>query len=361
MNKDLKHTKKPIFFRIKNKDRIFFARNLSLLLKSGISLSESLVILKESSESKSLKFLIDNVISDVDRGQFLYNSISKFSKQVGNFFISLIRIGEISGKLVENCDKLAVELEKADKLKSKIINAMIYPAFIIGIMFVIIVIIIYFLFPRLLPMFESLNIELPLMTRIFFEISTFLLNYGLYLLIAIIVMVISMIFLIKKFQRIRYHFHIFVLHLPILGKIVKKFNLASLCRTFGLLLNSGIPVVEALQLTSETLNNEVFKKNIFHASEFIAQGHPLEEFLQANTRLFPYNFIKMVNIGEKTGNLSTTLNYLTQNYEQEIEIETERLLHMLEPIILFTIAAIVGFMAIAIITPIYEISDKISQ
>ncbi|BCX15160.1 MAG: phytochrome sensor protein [Candidatus Parcubacteria bacterium] len=361
MNKDLNSIKKPFFFRIKNKDRIFFSRNLALLLKSGISLSESLVILKESSESKSLKFLINNIISDVDKGQFLYNSLAKFSKQLGNFFISLIRIGEVSGKLVENCDKLAIELEKADRLKSKIINAMIYPAFIIGIMFVIIIIIIYFLFPRLLPMFESLNIELPLMTRIFFQVSTFILNYGLYLLIAMIAMVILMIFLVKKFYKIRYGFHIFILHLPILGKIVKKFNLASLCRTFGLLLNSGMPIVEALQLTSETLSNEVFKKSILRASEFIAQGHPLEEFLNTNTSLFPYNFIKMINIGEKTGNLSNTLNYLTQNYEQEIEIEIDRLLHMLEPIILFTIAAIVGFMAIAIITPIYEISDKISQ
>jgi type IV pilus assembly protein PilC len=352
--------KKPFIFRVSLSDKISFARNLALLLKSGISLPQSLEILKESSKSPSLKYILENVIKDVEKGQFLGNSLDKFSNKFDNFFVSIVKVGEYTGKLIENLERIAVEFRKIEKLRNKMISALIYPAFIIGTMIVIMIAVIYFLFPKLFPIFESLNVKLPLATRIFLKTSSFLLDYGIYIFLFIAIFFASFPLLLR-FKKIKYLFHFIILHIPPFSIIIKKYTLTRFFRNLALLLESGIPIAEALKISSENVGNLVYEKIIYNAADFVSKGHSIGEFLNNNKKYFPYNFIQMIVIGEKSGNLINTLLYLTENLDEEIDTDLERFMSLIEPIILVTIALIVAFTAYSIITPIYEISNKLQK
>ncbi len=352
--------KKPIIFRVSLNDKIFFARNLALLLKSGITLTEALVILKESTKSSSVRYILNEALKDIEKGQFLSNSLAKFSSQLDNFFISIIKVGELTGKLIENSERISIELRKIQRLKSKVISSLIYPSFIILTMFFIMFLVVYFLFPKLIPVFESLKVELPLTTRIFLKIAYFILNYGHFLFIGLIISGIGLGLALRN-RKFRFYFDVFILNVPLLSSLFKKYSLASFSRNLAILLDSGVPIIESLNITSESLGNLFYKQKIAEAAEFVARGHGLEEFLNRYPKYFPYNFVKMITIGEKSGNLSNTLFYLAENLEEEIDIDLERFVNSLEPIILFVIAVMVGFIAISIITPIYEISDKLTR
>ncbi len=353
-------TKKPFFFRISTGDKIFFARNLALLLKSGISLAEALETLKNSSNSLSLKFILDKIIKDVQRGQFLADSLLNFENKFDKFFIATIQIGEQSGRLIDNLEKIALELEKISRLKSRVITTLIYPSFIISVMILVMIAVIYFLFPKILPVFESLNVELPLITKVFISGAKFILNYGYYFFGFIIFLILVLIFILR-YEKPKFYFHKIILSLPLLSKLFKNYSLTEFSRNLAILLETGISGVEALKLSGESLTNYVYRKKIMEISNFFAKGHNLSELLDKEEKLFPYQFTKMISIGEKTGTLSNTLIYLAKNYEDEININLERFVNSLEPIILIIVAAIVAFMALAIILPIYELSDKLSK
>ncbi|MCS7183974.1 MAG: type II secretion system F family protein [Patescibacteria group bacterium] len=352
--------KKPIIFKISLNEKILFLRNLALLLKSGLSLTDSLISLKNYQRSSTLKYILNRVIDDIQRGQFLAHSLMNFRNLFGDFLISIIKVGEITGNLVENLERLSDELKKIEKLKRKFITTMIYPAFIISVMIAIIIFIIYFIFPKLLPIFENLNIELPLTTKIFLIISKFLINYSLYIAFLIFSLGVLLIFSLR-FPHIKYFFDLFILKIPLISGIVKKYNLAQFCRSLALLLKSGIKIVEAIEIAGRSLTNEVYKKNFIASANFVLAGHSFNEFLEKNQLIFPYNFVKMIEVGEKTGNLEQNLFYLSANYEEELDAEIERFVNALEPVILIIMAIVVGFMAISIITPIYELSDKMQK
>ncbi len=352
--------KKPLLFKISTADKIFFARNLALLLKSGISLNEALTTLENSTNSASLKYIINQLNEDVQKGQFLADSLSKFEKTIGKFFIATIDVGERSGRLIDNLEKIAVELQKIAKLKSKVITTLIYPFFLILVMIAIVILVVYFLFPKILPIFDNLKIDLPTITKIFIGSVKFFLKYGYYLGGGFIIFFLSFIFLLKN-EKFKFYFHKFLISLPLISPLLKNYYLAEFSRNFAILLESGIPVVEALKLSGESSGNYVYKKSFINASEYFVKGHTLSEFLEKEKKLFPYQFAKMIAIGERTGNLTNILLYLTENYEEEVSIGLERFVNLLEPMILIIVASIVAFMALAIVLPIYEISDKLSK
>lgn len=350
--------KKPFFLRVSLDEKVDFVRNLSLLLKSGISLLEALDILKENTRSKSLKYILEECRQDVQRGQFLSNSLNKFRNIFGDFFINIISVGELSGRLPENLDKLAQELLQIGALKRKIITTLIYPAFIIGTMIGLVIFVLYFMFPKILPIFENLGVELPLPTRIFITVSNFLINNTVEIVISMVILIL-LFFIMRRFEKTKYFLDLCLLHIPILGKPIRKYVLAELSRTFALLLGSGLRIVESLNISANSLTNLVYISTLKKISNEVLAGHSLSESLIKFPRLFPYNFIKMVEIGERTGNLENNLKYLAQNLEEDVDTFLARFVNILEPVILIIIAITIGFIAISIIMPIYELSEKI--
>ena len=353
-------SKKPFIFRLSSKDKIFFVRNLAMLLKSGISLNEAFTTLKGNTKSASLKYILEDVIKETEKGKFLSNSLEKFENQIGSFVIALINVGEISGKLIDNLERIAVELRKIERLRSKVISTLIYPAFIIVTMIGIIFLVVYFLFPKILPVFENLGVELPLITKIFIKITKTFLDYGHYVLLFLFLIVLLILFLLRN-SKFKYFFHKFILNFPLLSGLLKKYSLIEFARNLSILLGSGVSIVEAINLTGQSISNYVYKKVVLEASDFVSRGHSLEEFLNKYPKLFDYNFIKMIEIGERTGNLISNLNYLTETYEAELDTDLERFVNLLEPIILVIIAIMVSFIALSIVIPIYELSDKLTK
>lgn len=361
MNND---QKKAGFFsgltlRVPIQDQILFARHLAVMAKAGLPLLESLKLIQKESRSRAMLKILDQVIKDVSNGQFLAASLERYEKVFGSLFINIIRVGESAGILSENLNYLADELKKKSELRKKVIGAMIYPSVIMVATFGITGLLTIFIFPKILPIFKSLNVKLPFTTRALIWLSNFLTHSGGWVVLGFLGFV-SVIWLTGQIKAVRYVYHWILLKLPVFGGISKGVNLANFCRTLGLTLRSGVKVVEAIEITGDSLSNVVYRKHVLAIAETVRKGDSITVYLNKQKRLFPIVVTQMVSVGETAGNLSETLLYLSDFYEGEVDDTTKNLSSVLEPLLMVTMGAVVGFVAISIITPIYEVTQNIS-
>lgn len=321
---------------------------------------ESIKIIRKESRSKALSRIMDQLIIDISNGQFLSASLEKFKNVFGNLFINIIRVGESTGILPENLNYLADELKKKQELKRKVVGAMIYPAVIVLATLGITGLLTIYVFPKILPVFESMHVKLPLSTRILIGTSHALTNYGGYLLLGLIAF-LAIIFGLTRVRVIRFYFHRFLLLIPVFGTMVQDVNLANFCRTLGLTLKSGVRVVEAINITAESISNLVYKKRLMDLAEAVSRGEAFAPYFAKYRHIFPIMVSQMVSVGETSGNLSETLLYLSDFYDSEVSEATKNLSNVLEPILMVTMGVVVGFVAISIITPIYEITSSVGK
>jgi len=352
--------KADIFLRVSAQEKILFAKNLAVMTKAGMPILDCLKLLQKQTKSKSMKKILSHLIEDVANGQFLSASLEHFKHIFGDFAVNIIRVGEASGILYENLSYLAEELAKKQALRRKILSALVYPTIIVTSTAAITGILTIYVFPKILPIFKSLKVALPLTTKILIAVSEFLLAYGAYVAAGIVVLAIIG-WLLTKIQSIRFLMHRFLLYLPVAAGLSQNYNLANFCRTLGLLLKSDIKVVEAINITADTLNNLVYKKELKDLAKEIAGGEEISEHLEKKPHLFPLMLTQLIAIGEATGNLSETLLYLSEFYETKIDETAKSLSTILEPLMMLTMGAIVAFIAISIITPIYEITQGLKK
>lgn len=348
------------FGKIPLKEQIFFIKRLSFLIKAGIPVLESLNIISDQTKSGAYKNVLTSVIADVSNGQYLSSSLAKHKKSFGDFTINIIGFGESTGILSENLEYLAEELRKKQELKKKIIGAMVYPIIVLIATFAITGFLMLYLFPKITPIFQSIGAGLPLSTRIIMHSSIFLKNYGLLLLSLLLAITVTLIVLVKRNKKVHFVFDSIVLKTPFLGAIVKQYNLSNSTRTIGLLLKSGISISEALPITAKTLSNLVYKKELEKLSERISKGEQMSSYLKEKPTLFPSISTQIISVGERSGNLSNSLMYLSQMYESEVEDFTKNLSNMIEPFLMIFMGLLVGFIAISIITPIYSITQHLT-
>ncbi len=348
------------FQRVSLQDKINFARHLSLIIKSGLPILEGLPMIKMQTESKVLSKVLDTLIDNVSNGQFLSASMERFPHIFDSFFVNVVRVGETSGTLATNLAYLADELKKAQDLKNKIRSAMVYPVIIMVATVVLTGFLIFSVFPKILPIFSSLHIKLPISTKILIAISQFLLVNGLNLLIGLIIFFIAFRIALfwKPMQRL---FHKTLLFLPVISTLVIGVNLANFARIFGLLLKGGIKIVEAIEITGKTFTNLVYKESMDGAAEQIRRGAKLSVFLATQKKYFPPLMSGLVSLGESTGNLEENLTYISDYYREETENKIHNLTTLIEPVLLLTMGLVVGFVAISIITPIYQITQGVGS
>jgi len=344
-----------LFQLIPFSEKILFAKNLALMIKSGLPLRESIVIIQEQSKSKTFKKILDDVIKNIDNGQPLANSLSRHPQAFDNLYINMIRIGEESGTLEENLGHLTVQLEKNLDLKRKVQAAMVYPSIILTAVVALSVALTLFVLPQIVPVFKALDVELPFTTRALIKFTEISQDYGLYILLGIIALA-AILFLISRTQAVKFQIHKLTLKLPIIGLIFRNVSISQFSRTLGVLLKSGVPVVNALNITRSTLGNLVYQKELEGVMADIQRGKPISGYLKKKESIFPLMVSRMVGVGEKTGNLEETLLYVSDFYEAEVDKTTKNLSTTLEPILLIIIGLAVGFIALAIISPIYEIT-----
>ena len=333
------------FVRFSINEQVLFAKRLSFLVQAGISVHESLEIIRNQTKSKRKQSIFDAIIAEVTAGQSLSTSMSKYPRLFGAFTINLIRIGEHSGVLSENLLYLADELSKKQALIRKVRGALIYPLFITVATLAVTGLLIVFIFPKIMPIFLSLNITLPLTTRILLAVSVYLTHYGLVTIIGLVVLCSTFIF-IKKYVAILTELSDRVLlYLPIIGTVTQLYNCANFCRTLGLSLQSGIVLSEALLITESVTKNTVYKKAYKRCSTHVTKGETISSVMYTYPSLFPDMLSHLIHIGEKTGNLSGTLGYLATLYETEIDERTKNLSNSIEPLLLVTMGLIVGLIA----------------
>lgn len=339
---------------------MLFARNLEVMIRSGMQILQGLEILKKQTKSRTFIKILDSLTDDLKNGHFLSVGLEKYQNIFGEFFINLIRVGEASGTLSENLKYLSDELKKKDDLQKKVKGALAYPMVILLATVGITSIMIFLIFPKILPVLTSINVELPLVTRVFISISQFSIKYGYLVGLGVVGLIVGF-WLLLRVPKFKLVWHMFLLRIPGIGEMVKAVNLISFARTLGLLLKSGIKIVEALQITAKTLGNHVYRDEIMRVSEGVRKGDPMSRYFMENPRLFPPIFSQMVVVGENTGKLDESILFLADFYESELDESTKNLSNILEPILLLTMGMIVAFVALAIITPIYKITQSLGR
>lgn len=351
--------KRKLFLHLSLRSKIMFIKQLSILIKAGVPLLSALHMLKDQSKSKTMVYILGQVIKHVEGGQYLAVALGKFKKIFGELTINIIEIGEISGNLSSNLSHLAVTLKKNQALRRKIVSASVYPLFIMIATLTITVLLTVFFFPKIIPILKSVNYDLPWTTKTLIFISDSTRNHGLFLLGAIMIVMVG-IFLLLKNKKIHFWYNAALLRIPLLRRLIQTYNAANICRTLGLLLSSGIVVVKSFEVTSNTTTNVVYKKELSNIAKTIAQGGKISTHMHRHPALFPVTMTQMIAVGEATGKLSETFSYVADIYEEEMDDFTKNLSTSVEPLLLIFMGLLVGFVAISIITPIYGITQHLS-
>ncbi|MDP1689010.1 MAG: type II secretion system F family protein [bacterium] len=346
---------KPLFVRLPLKEKILFVNHLSIAVRSGMTLTQGLNMIKIQTQSRSFKKVLDIIIADVESGTFLSASLEKFKRTFGNLFINVVRVGEASGTLAENLKYLSDEMKKSYEIRKKIRGAMLYPLIVFTVAILISVGLVVFVVPKFVAIFAQQKAALPLPTTILINISNFLRDDWMYA-IGIMLGIIVLFRILLRVQFTHYYIHRTLLMLPILGTIMIKFNMSSITRILALLLNSGVKIVEAITITSDTNDNLVYKRALEVSADYSKRGEYLSKYFSTRSDLFPLIVTNMIAIGENTGNLVENLRYLAGFYEEEVDDFSKNLSSIIEPFMLVILGGIVAFIALSIILPIYQLT-----
>ncbi len=335
-------------------EKINFVQNLGVMLKAGISISRCLQILVKQTHNNKFKSILSDVYSQVQQGKGLAEALSKYPSVFPNIVSSMIKIGELSGNLDKSLEYLSIQLEREADLKSKVRGAMMYPSVIVGAMVIIGVLLSIFVLPNLMSIFTEQGVTLPLSTRIVIAISNFMSGHSVLAIGSMVgIIVVSVLFF--RTPAGKRTFSIFSLNMFVIKEITKKINLARFARILSSMLKSGIPIVQGLEVVSESLDNVLYKELLAQAATDVRLGKPLAESLGRNQKLFPVLVQQMVAVGEESGSTQEILEQLAIHYESDVDDTLRNLASVIEPLLILVIGAIVGMLALALITPIYSI------
>jgi len=348
-----------LFLRVSLQERVLFARHLAVGIKAGMTLQDSLRLILRQSKSSAMKKILNQIIEDTSAGMYLSASMQRFQGVFGQLFINIVNVGETSGTLSENLSYLAQEMKKAKDLRSKVKGAMIYPMVILVATLGIVGGLMIGIFPKILPVFANLKVELPITTKILIAVSNFVTAYTLWIVLGIIFSILA-VWVVSHYEWYKRAWHFMLLRLPIIGKIVVKVNISNITRIMGLLLNSGVQVIEAVNITATALENRMYRRELKTAAETLRRGEFFSIYLAKNERMFPIIVVNMIQVGENTGNLVDNLQYLSEFYEQEVDEVLKNMSSIIEPFLLLFMGLLVGFIALSVITPIYQISESLT-
>lgn len=337
--------------------KMLFAKHLSMMLKSGIAITDALRLLYNSSRGK-FRLVIGGIYSSVKAGQPLASALAKYPHIFSSFFHGSILAGEASGNLENNLDNIAVQLKKDKELNDKIKSALFYPVIVLIVALAMGLFISFYILPKIVPMLAGLKINLPWTTKILIALSSFVQSYGLALVIIIVGLIIFLPILVKQ-KWTQPFFHRLWLNLPVVGLMTKNLNLARFSLNLGVLLKSGLTITEALKLTADSLTNYYYQQALINIKKAVDKGAKLSVNMNNYNDYFPELAIRMIKIGEESGRLEETLLYLADFFETEVDSAAKNLSIAVEPILLVFIGLVVGFLAIAIITPIYSITGGV--
>lgn len=339
-------------------EKINFIENLSVMLKAGISISRAMQILVKQTKNTKFKNIISDVYNQVQQGKGLAEALEKYPNVFSNIFFSMVKVGEMSGNLDKSLEYLSIQLHREADLKSKTKGAMIYPSVIMGAMVIIGVLMSIFVLPSLTSVFKEFGGTLPLSTRLVMKFADFMSGNAVLVLGGMVAFIAAMVAVYRTYAGQKM-FDIFLLHFMVINSIIKKINLARFARILSSLLKSGIPIVQALDVAGGSLGNIPYRELVTQAGIDVKLGKPLTESLGKNEDLFPVLVVQMIQVGEESGTMQEILEQLAMHYEEEVDNTLKNLSSIIEPLLLLLIGGAVGILAVALIAPIYSISQTI--
>lgn len=344
--------------RVTRLDRIFFTSHLYTLLEAGVAMDQAIKVTAEQAGNEIFREVLLNIYHRVQQGESLAGALERYPQHFPEFFVNLVRVGESSGRLIEILQYLLEQQERDYELISRARGAMVYPTVIIIAMIAIISLMMVFVIPQITSLLTEYSVELPLITKVLIYLSQFIIQWG-WLLIPAVLVVFIMLAKLARTPAGQPYWDRFLLSLPKLKSIVKEFNLARIARALSVLLKSGVAIDKALVLAATVCGNTQYRTVFQNGVIFVQKGIPLAEVLRGQSQLFPPLTTRMIEVGERTGKLDHMLTRLAVFYEKAILHTLSNLSSIIEPVLLLLIGLGVGFMAIAILTPIWKFAESI--
>jgi type IV pilus assembly protein PilC len=359
---NIREQPKQISFSLKRKgvatrDIVIFTRQFATMINAGLPLVQSLDILAKQTENPALAEVTRQVVYDVESGHTLADAFSKHPKAFTDLYVNMVAAGEAGGILDTILLRLATFLEKNDALMRKVKGAMVYPGVIFTVAAVAVAVLLIFVIPTFQAMFASVNLELPLPTRIVIGASQLLINYW-WVILAVIGLAI---FAIRRYYATddgRKRIDQMLLNAPVLGDMLRKSAVSRFTRTLGTLISSGVSILDGLEITAKTAGNRVIHDAVMASRQSIAGGETIAAPLE-KSKVFPPMVISMIAVGEQTGGLDEMLSKIADFYDDEVDVAVSALLSLMEPIMIVVLGVIVGGMVVAMYLPIFDMVNAV--
>ena len=344
--------------RVKQDELVMTTRNLGSMLVAGLTVIRALSVIERQSSNAKLKGVIRKISARLNKGDQFNESLKDFPEVFSDLYVAMVRAGEESGNLAETLQTLAVQMERSSTLKKKIKGAMMYPSIVLMVMLIIGVLMMIFVMPQITGIFKGMGKDLPAMTQVLISTSDFMVNYTALTIGGLVAFFVGMMYLLRsKPGKVATSW--LVPKLPVIGTLAKEMNSARTARTLSSLLNSGVDVIQSLEITEEVVQNVYYKKIIRDARARVEKGSALSDAFIERSDLYPILVGEMILVGEETGQIAGMLGELAVFYETEVERKTKDLSTIIEPLLMVVIGGGVGFFALALIAPIYSIGDGI--
>lgn len=344
--------------RISAADVTLFARQLATMMKAGLPLLQAFDIVAKGHNNASMTRLLLTIRSDIEQGTSLGDSFAKHPKYFSKLFCNLVSAGEMGGVLDSLLDKLATYMEKTQAIKKKVKGALMYPAIVMVVAIALIMLMMMFVLPAFKKIYEGIGAKLPWLTEQLMAMSDFMVQYGIYIIIAMVVAGYGFVRWVQTSHRMQERVDAVLLRLPIFGPIVRKATIARWARTTATLFTAGVPLVEALESVAGACGNIVYEKATYKIRSEVQQGASLTTSMIA-TDLFPNMLLQMAAIGEESGSLDDMLNKAAEFYEEEVDNAVDTLSSAMEPIIMVVLGGIVGTILVAMYMPLFMLGDAI--
>jgi len=350
---------KSILTTVKAEELILFTKQFRTMFKAGISVVETLSTLERQAENPKLKKIIAKMAGDINEGASLYQAFSRHPEVFSRLYCAMIRAGETSGALPDVMDRLAYLLEHEHKVKNDIKSALQYPIIVLVALGIAFFILLTFVIPKFAAIFKSAGIALPLPTQLAIGLYNFLANYWIFCLVSVIALITGLSFYVRTAQG-RYVKDKFLLKLPIVGPVLQKAALSRFASIFAILQSSGVSILESLDILSETIGNAAMSKEFDKIKNRLREGLGISYPLKT-AKYFTPMVVNMIYVGEQSGNLDEMLTEISKHYDDEVAYAVSQMSTNLGPILIVGLAAVVGFFALAIFLPMWDLTKMVKM
>jgi type IV pilus assembly protein PilC len=344
--------------RVSLKDVVDFSKQMAALMEAGVSVVKALQLMSEGTTKNSLKTVLTKISQDVKTGKSISAAFGVHKNVFSDFYVNLVRTGEESGKMAQSFNYLSEYMDRNYALVVKVRNAMIYPAFVISIFFIVMILVFTLVIPRLAEILKESDVELPLLTRIVLSISDFLVAYGIYFFIVMGIVGTYVYLSIKNDERFANAMDTFKIKMPIIKNVFKMLYVTRIADNIQTLLTSGVSLTKAIQITGDVVGNNHYKNVMQNSLLDVKAGVPLSKSLARHQDLIPPTLVQMLRIGEETGEIGKLMGNIAKFYQREINTTIDTMVGLIEPLMIVLLGLGVGVLLVSVLMPIYNLAGS---